>query len=470
MKKILVLIMLVGTCAAFTAISGHFIQSRAIPGDVDLDGDKPVPIPASIQRTGDAKQGYTYLTTGDYLKSGIPYSYFLLGFGKDKNNYLKRDGMNDGISHEYTAVKAPNGETVVAPNCLQCHAQVFDNKLVIGLGNSMIDFTDRKKLNARNAILAERILQKGDPRKYTAAAPFLKAMKAIGDNLYTQVRGVNSADRLADLLVAHRDPATLRWRDKPIIEVSGQVIPTDTPPWWLLKKKNAMFYNGFGRGDFGRFLMASNLLTVSDSSEAREVDSHFNDVLAYIYSLEPPKYPNPVNAPLAKQGGVVFVEHCSKCHGNYGKGGEYPNLLIPESLVGTDSMLYKSNYQTPQFIDWFNNSWFATGDHPARLEPFNGYIAPPLDGIWITAPYLHNGSVPSLEALLNSKLRPAYWSRDFNNPQYDYAQVGWKYTVEAGPGTVYDTSIPGYGNYGHTYGDKLTAHERKAVIEYLKTL
>jgi hypothetical protein len=199
------------------------------------------------------------------------------------------------------------------------------------------------------------------------------------------------------------------------------------------------------------------------------VDSHFNDVLAYIYSLEPPKYPDPVNAPLAKKGGLVFVKYCSKCHGNYGKGGEYPNLLIPESLVGTDSLLYKSNYQTPQFIDWFNNSWFATGDHPARLEPFDGYIAPPLDGIWITAPYLHNGSVPTLEALLDSKRRPACWSRDFNNPQYDYVQVGWKYTVETGPG-VYDTSVPGYGNYGHTYGDKLTPRERQALIEYLKTL
>jgi len=254
--------------------------------------------------------------------------------------------------------------------------------------------------------------------------------------------------------------------------VAGEVIPTDVPPWWLLKKKHAMFYNGFGRGDFGRFLMASNLLTVNDSSEAREVDSHFNDVLAYIYSLEPPKYPRPVNKQLAREGGVVFVEHCSKCHGSYGEGGEYPNLLIPESIVGTDSLLFRANYQSTQFVNWFNKSWFAQGDHPARLEPFSGYIAPPLDGIWITAPYLHNGSVPTLEAVLNSKERPAYWSRDFNNPQYDYVQGGWKFSREEGPrGTaVYNTTLPGYGNYGHYFGDKLSDKERKAVIEYLKTL
>ncbi len=460
MKKFLVFVFLAVMGFAFTTMVRYTRE------------DEPVAIPASPQRTGDAATGYHYLTTGDYLKSGIPYGYFLLGFGKTTANYLNRDSPNALISHEYTAVKSPNGETVVAPNCLQCHAQIFDGKLYVGLGNSMIDFTDRKKLNPGTALMAQTMLQRGDPKKYEAALPFLRAMKTISGDLYTQVRGVNSADRLADLLVAHRDPQTLRWSNEPVIDVAGEVIPTDTPPWWLLKKKHAMFYNGFGRGDFGRFLMASNLLTVSDSSEAREVDSHFNDVLAYIYSLEPPKYPQPINTSLAKQGGVLFVENCSKCHGNYGAGGDYPNLLIPESIIKTDSLLFKANYQSPQFIDWFNKSWFAQGDHPAKLEPFNGYIAPPLDGIWITAPYLHNGSVPTLEALLNSRLRPVYWSRDFNNPQYDYVNLGWKYTQESGPrGTaVYNTRIPGYGNDGHTFGDKLSDHERKAVIEYLKTL
>jgi mono/diheme cytochrome c family protein len=460
MKKILVLTILGIAGFAFTRV-------WTISGK-----EEPVPIPSSPQRSGDAVEGYRYLVTGDYIKSGIPYDYFLLGFGKTEANLLHRDSLNAQVNHAYTAVKAANGEVIVAPNCLQCHAQVFDGRLYVGLGNSMIDFTDRKKLNARGAVVAEKMLAKGDQRKFEAAEPFIRSMKAIGDELYTEVRGVNSADRLADLLVAHRDPQTLRWSDRPVMDVSGQVVPTDTPPWWLLKKKHAMFYNGFGRGDFGRFLMASNLLTVSDSSEAREVDGHFNDVLAYIYSIQPPRYPRPVNAALARKGGVLYVQYCAKCHGHNGDGGDYPNLLIPASLIGTDSLLYKSNFQSPQFIAWFNKSWFAQGDHPARLEPFDGYIAPPLDGIWITAPYLHNGSVPTLEGVLNSKARPAYWSRDFDNPQYDYVRVGWKYAEEAGPrgSAVYNTTLPGYGNYGHTYGDALSTQQRKALIEYLKTL
>ena len=141
-------------------------------------------------------------------------------------------------------------------------------------------------------------------------------------------------------------------------------------------------------------------------------------------------------------------------------------------MIGTDSMLYKSNYSNPQFVNWFNKSWFTKGENPARLEPFAGYIAPPLDGIWITAPYLHNGSVPTLEAVLNSKLRPTYWSRDFEKPQYNYDNPGWVYKTEtrSANSSVYNTTIPGYGNYGHYFGDHLSAAQRKAVIEYLKGL
>jgi hypothetical protein len=218
--------------------------------------------------------------------------------------------------------------------------------------------------------------------------------------------------------------------------------------------------------------MASNLLTVNDTSESRQVDEHMPDLLAYIYSITPPRYPYPVNEELAQQGKVLFEKSCSKCHGTYGEKESYPNLLIPEAIIKTDSLLFKSNYSNPQFVNWFNKSWFTQGDHPARLEPFEGYIAPPLDGIWITAPYLHNGSVPTLEAVLDSKMRPRYWSRDFEKPEYDYEKIGWKFSIyKNGDGTtVYNTDWPGYGNYGHYFGDKLTDAERKAVIEYLKTL
>ena len=218
--------------------------------------------------------------------------------------------------------------------------------------------------------------------------------------------------------------------------------------------------------------MASNLFTVRDTSESREVNEHMPDVLAYLFSLEPPAYPYEIDKSLADKGRMIFENNCSKCHGTYGEKETYPNLLIPESIIQTDSLLYKSNYSNPQFVNWFNKSWFSMGENPAKLQPFNGYMAPPLDGIWISAPYLHNGSVPNLEAVLNSGLRPEFWSRDFDRPQYDYDKVGWKFVEEktAGNTSIYNTNLPGYGNYGHYFGDVLSDEERKAVIEYLKTL
>lgn len=435
--------------------------------------DSPIHVPPSRQRIGNSTKGYQYLTEGDYLKSGIPFDIFSMVYGKDKANYLIRSGSNTTIPYNFTAVKADNGAAIVVPNCMQCHAQVWGDSLIIGLGNSQLDFTRNQKFNAQTLKAVMRTFAGKRSADFEASASFIRVTSIVAPDLLTAVKGVNTADRLASLLAAHRNPITFRWSDTPMLDVPRIVAPSDVPAWWLLKKKNAMFYNGFGRGDFGRFLMASNLLTVMDTAEAAIVDSHIQDVLAYLLTLQPPKFPKPIQQQTARQGQRVFSVYCAKCHGSYGPDSKYPNLLIPESIVGTDSLLFKSNYQNPQFINWFNNSWFASGNHPAQLVPFNGYIAPPLDGIWITAPYFHNGSVPTLEAVLNSRLRPTYWNRFYTaQPEYDYDRIGWKYELHfnAGGSTVYNTTLPGYGNYGHTFGDKLTEEERREVIEYLKTL
>ncbi|HET9825815.1 MAG TPA: hypothetical protein VFP87_10805, partial [Chitinophagaceae bacterium] len=400
-----------------------------------------------------------------------------LGFKKEKINLLNRNGENADVRYDFNVVNADNGESVVVPNCLQCHAQFFNGQLVIGLGNSIGDFTKDQKLSGFQKMALSFLKLK--PKKYEASKDFITVGLDIGDEIFTDVVGANPADRLTALLVSHRDPETFAWNDEARVALPKEVIPSDVPAWWLLKKKNAMFYNGFGRGDFGKFLMGSSLLTTKDTIHAREVDAHMPDVLSYLYTVEPPKYPLPVDQPLAQQGKIIFENICSDCHGTYGKGGQYPNLLIPESIVGTDSLLNKNNYQYSDMIEWYNRSWFSKGDHAARLAPFSGYIAPPLDGIWITAPYFHNGSVPTIEAVLNSKLRPKYWTRDFvrgtspgDSTKYDYKNLGWQFQTLSAPGNkyVYNTSLPGYGNYGHTFGDNLTEAERKAVIEYLKTL
>lgn len=169
-------------------------------------------------------------------------------------------------------------------------------------------------------------------------------------------------------------------------------------------------------------------------------------------------------------------------------------------------------------------------DHTGR-ERALGYVAPPLYGVWATAPYLHNGSVPSVEALLNSAARPAVWRRKSKQNDlgpgfvmgyesalsaYDQEQMGWVYeeidcsalsqpcsvsdvlmdaaqpvvseiygnvllswNVTTPPvlskddvekRKIYNTGLHSQGNGGHTFSDSLGAEERRAIIEYLKTL
>ncbi len=276
MKKILAAFLICVSGVAFSA----FVHV--------LEKDKPIPIPRSKQRLGgNAEKGYTYLISGDYVKSGLPYSLFSLSLSSPKN-YLNRTGPNAKLPYSYNALKTPDGQLVATPNCLQCHAQVFNNQLIIGLGNSYADFTKGDE-KAQKVKQIEWVLKHFSPKTYKATASFLTPTQTIGPYLMAEVKGVNLASRLTTALVAHRDPLTFKWSNEPQLEIPEEVIPTDTPPWWILKKKNAMFYNGFGRGDFGRFLMASNLLTVNDTSESRQVDDHMPDLLAYIYSLQPPK-------------------------------------------------------------------------------------------------------------------------------------------------------------------------------------
>ena len=219
--------------------------------------------------------------------------------------------------------------------------------------------------------------------------------------------------------------------------------------------------------------MATALVSMLDSAEARKIDNNFPDVMAYIRSLRPPQYPNTIDQNLSLKGKGIFEITCAKCHGTYGSTPTYPNLLVDLQTIKTDSALANVYFTNPQYHTWYNTSWFNQGANTGQLLPNHGYVAPPLDGIWATAPYLHNGSVPTLEDLLNSSQRPAKWSRTFDNKaDFDKVKIGIKYTVQTTKTDVktYDTSLYGYGNKGHIWGDVLTTDERKAVIEYLKTL
>jgi len=73
---------------------------------------------------------------------------------------------------------------------------------------------------------------------------------------------------------------------------------------------------------------------------------------------------------------------------------------------------------------------------------------------------------------LNSKKRPKYWQRNFAAPTYNYDIPGYDYQIKdaAGSSDIYNTTLKGFSNEGHYFGDNLSAKERRSVIEYLKML
>lgn len=101
------------------------------------------------------------------------------------------------------------------------------------------------------------------------------------------------------------------------------------------------------------------------------------------------------------------------------------------------------------------------------------YKGRPLNGIWATAPYLHNGSVPSLEALLRPAAeRPKTFS--VGTRRFDPATVGFKQDVEGvfvfHVEDANGVPIPGNSNQGHEYGTTLSPEQKAQLLEYLKSL
>ncbi|HEV3260148.1 MAG TPA: hypothetical protein VG013_25045 [Gemmataceae bacterium] len=259
---------------------------------------------------------------------------------------------------------------------------------------------------------------------------------------------------------------------------------SDPPAWWLLKKKRTRDWTGGIDARSTRIDLANLLNPFNSGAYIKQHAATFADIHAFLLTVEAPRYPFPVDAKLAGRGRGLFGRNCARCHGTYGKDWTYPNKVVPLDKIGTDPLLAKA--VTGRNLEYFNKSWFAhepgSGGKPYRVRDTAGYQAPPLDGIWATAPYFHNASAPTVYHVLNSKARPSVFTRSYRTERenYDPAKLGWKITVLDRPPDsklpaierrkVYDTTLPGRGNGGHPFGDKLTEPERLAVIEYLKTL
>src|ERR1022692_4297813 len=186
----------------------------------------------------------------------------------------------------------------------------------------------------------------------------------------------------------------------------------------------------------------------------------------YLSALAPPPSPFPVDAALAAKGKQVYAQSCASCHE---PGQPQTSRLIPIADIGTDRNRMDTWNQAA--ADQANEKVKEIGIIRPNMVKQEGYVSPPLDGLWMRAPYLHNGSVPTLRDLMAPVAeRTKVFYRGYD--VYDPVNVGF---VTAGAaaereGWKNDTSVRGNGNQGHTYGVELPEQDKNALLEYMKTL
>lgn len=317
---------------------------------------------------------------------------------------------------------------------------------------------------------------------------------------------------------------------------SAMDAPVGAPYLWDIARLNWVHYNAsfnqrvsrnilqvLGNGGKTYFLDENN--QVKKGPEKWETNINIERLLEMekgFASLKAPKWPDAmlgkVDMKKAEQGKQLFMTNCAKCHSPkpiLGSDAMRPDLAvvtIPLSVIGTDSseaagfvnrrydaskLLGKNtapidgatglelvtseiaNYAfkklgwTKEQIEQANGD-----DRPNKVRAIAAYKARPLDGIWSTPPFLHNGSVPNLYELLSP---PAERSVNFWLGSFEYDPIKVGYVSQQGPKSfLFDTKLPGNSNAGHAFtndtktigkiGPSLTHEERLEIIEYLKVL
>lgn len=458
------------------------------------------------------------------------------------------DGGSGQLPLALTQLREQDGRYTgrLALNCHFCHSGKVGEPadgpglgVLYGNGNSLVDigahFGDAFP---GSPVAANKVRGSGDILIYPAIAAF-------------------DADRLT-----RYDPVSL------LVAPSGGSV--DFPVWWNVGHRTRRFHDGsFAMDDarpvMGFFMPIASATHLMDIEYGRRwIEQHDQDVQLWLEALTAPAYPGPVDKTLAETGAVLFHTRdlwadaklnpvprpqggngsCAGCHGVYSpryvhdeRFLDRPELegiaarVVPIDVIGTDPARFESlDEGLKQNLQW---TWWAYGTLQTPGACFGasepgGYLAPPLYGVWATAPYFHNGSVPNVWEVLAPPERKLIWRRvlapaaaaapdafmGFDTDlarAYDHEKLGWKYdalecgdellrpalacskqAAESSPAsilwftwnldlprfgvadlserTIYNTNKYSQGNQGHEFTRVLSDAERRALVEYLKTL
>jgi mono/diheme cytochrome c family protein len=215
---------------------------------------------------------------------------------------------------------------------------------------------------------------------------------------------------------------------------------------------------------------------------AHETVPALQDVMKMAAASSGPPFPGVVDDGKAQRGLKVWTQRCTLCHGERtltertSQLVEFPNRVSPLDEIETDrarALAVKEgvlgvlkSVPVGRAID---------------AAPRGGYVAPTLIGVWATAPYLHNGSVPTVWHLMHPEARPDRFEQGGHALDFDKlgiagavdAQGTWRYPADFSPWmtpSVVDTTTPGRTHVGHAIPfDTMSEDEKSDVLEFMKT-
>ncbi|WP_199608610.1 c-type cytochrome [Flocculibacter collagenilyticus] len=253
-------------------------------------------------------------------------------------------------------------------------------------------------------------------------------------------------------------------------EMDDSYGPSDMPSIWNLQKYEpeymTMNWDGATHDAYSVIMDSALGLLGAEPHDSEDFVGQVAWLQHYLGSTPAPQFPFSIDEKEAEHGKLVFNQHCAACHESERTGTPYPL-----NEIGTSDE--RLNTWGKQYAVAANNVVNEMGLKRKGLVEADliGYVAQHLDGIWLRAPYLHNGSVPTLYDLLQpASERPSLFYRGYI--LYDENKLGFvsQGTEAKNEGTAYDTEERGNSNQGHEFGVALSASDKQALLEYLKTL
>jgi hypothetical protein len=460
-----------------------------------------------------------------------------------KDDRLRLLGMAPGVTGSQGAgINLPlgfsqvtvGGDQYLTINCFLCHAGVVGKQTVGGLYNKDINFAalaqamdSGKDLSALVKIFRLNNRQAKALNHFQSynnkINKFSKYFKTVGDNLGPYISWMyiaylkQDAKDFDDTWLPNDSKPREDWRID-----DWKLPPVQAMAWWTMKYRDHHYWFGDSTNDIDQAALDFTInFSIPHGPDTRNVsfEKRFNNMKAvfkYAYSTISPRYPGKIDEALAEQGRALFhgeaptengaVLPCTQCHGTYTRPQgatdwsewqiDYPRG-INRHIVGTD-LEYQHFLQTmgplAQRLSEIGSKQGGGKVPQYKIPDANnlGYVAPPLDGVWATAPYFHDGSVPTLWDVLKSDDRMVIWQSNSDPRAYDFEKVGLmarrittkEYEkIETASNGGNELEAPKQAlrrTYmglefaksiaGHTFGDVMNDGERKAVIEFLKTV